>query len=183
MIYFTYEKNPSSLINDGFCYTFNSKGARKSKGTDFNLKIPILFNQKEGDRPNIIQSFNYKLDDNAFSFNILIKPNEIGKVTKTDITELIGSKDIKNMIPQNANFIKATAIYIEECNGYKIEYTQEIERLDIKLDVHFYFYMIFDKDYLYGFTFGHNNTDTLHTKRYQPLITSIMNTFVLNTNY
>ncbi|UXD70017.1 hypothetical protein MUK51_01750 [Sphingobacterium faecium] len=183
LIYFTYEKNPSSLINDGFCYTFSSIGAPKSKGTDFNLKIPIVFNQKEGNRPNIIQSFDYNLDDNAFSFNILIKPNEIGKVTKTDITELISSNEIKNMIPQNAHFIKASPIYIEECNGYKIEYTQEIQRLDIKLNVHFTTYMIFDKDHIYGFTFGYNNTDDLFTKRYQLLITSIMNTFVLNTNY
>ena len=183
LIYFTYEKNPSSLINDGFYYTFSSKGASKSKGTDFNLKIPFVFNQKEGDRPNIIQSFDYKLDDNAFSFNILIKPNEIGKVTKTDITELISSQEIKNMIPQSATFIKASPIYIEECNGYKIEYTQEIQRLDIQLDVHFYVYIIFDKNHLYGFTFGYNNTDDLLTKRYQALITSIMNTFVLNSNY
>ncbi len=183
LIYFTYEKNPSSMINDGFYYTFSSKGAPKSKGTDFNLKIPIVFNQKEGDRPNIIQSFDYKLDDNAFSFNILIKPNEIGKVTKTDITELISSQEIKNMIPQNATFIKASPIYIEDRNGYKIEYAQEIQRLDIQLDVHFYVYFIFDTNRLYGFTFGYNNTDDLLTKRYQPLITSIMNTFVLNNNY
>lgn len=185
LIHFKYANNFSAIIGDGFYDIFSSKGHPKAKGADFNLKYPTIFNEIDGARPNIIKTFNYELDDNGFNFNIGVRENEVGKVLKQDVLDLISSGQVKQMISEDAEFIKAEHVFIENCNGVKIEFKQKMQRLDLKFEIRMWSYMIFDGNHLYTFIFGYNvpsNGQDL-SKKYQPLITSIVNTFVINTNY
>lgn len=189
LIHFKYINNPSAIINDGFYNIFSSKGHPKAKGTDFNLKYPTIFTEIDGARPNIIRTFNYDLDDNGFNFNVGVREgvgnDEVGKVSKQDVLDFISSGQVKQMISEDSEFIKAEHIFIENCNGVKIEFKQKMQRLDLAFEIRFWSYLIFNENHLYTFIFGYNipNNGQDLSKKYQPLITSIMNSFVINTNY
>jgi len=181
---FKYQGHLNSLISDGFYNIYNSKGHPKSKGIDFSIKIPVLFEIVDGDRPNVLNNFKTSIDENFMNFNIgAVNFPELGNVTQKEVTELIKSARYKSMIDKNAQNVEAKPIFIEDLNGLKISYNLHVQRLDLSLDSYMIQYMLFLKGKMMTVTFGIQKNEDVDYLKFNAYVTSIMNTFILNSNY
>lgn len=181
---FKYQGHLNSLISDGFYNIYNSKGHPKSKGIDFSIKIPVLFEIVDGDRPNVLNNFKTSIDENFMNFNIgTVNVPELGNVTQKDVNELIKSARYKSMIDKNAQNVEAKPIFIEDLNGLKISYNLHVQRLDLSLDSYMIQYMLFLKGKMMTVTFGIQKNEDVDYLKFNAYVTSIMNTFILNSNY
>lgn len=58
---FNYQNNLNGLISYNYYYLFHLKNHSEAKDIDFNIKVPILFETKEDDRPNaVVYQCGYK---------------------------------------------------------------------------------------------------------------------------
>ena len=181
---FKYQNNLNRLISDNYYYIFQSTNHSKSKGIDFNLKIPVVFESKEGDRPNVIQSFKSYIGNGFITFNILAQNAPgIGKPNKNDVLELISSGEYKSMLIPNAKNIKVSYIALEAFHGMKMRFDLESQRLDLTFKTETIQYMLFLENKMLLFTFGVESSNDFDEALFNAYVTSIMNTLVINSNY
>lgn len=68
---FQYENQPSKEFSNGYTYTFNSKGHKKSKNTELILTLPKTWYSQEGKQPNVIQLFTSDCGNGFNSMSII----------------------------------------------------------------------------------------------------------------
>lgn len=181
---FKYQNNLNRLIGDNYYYLFQSKNHSKAKGIDFNLKIPLLFISKEGDRPNIIQNFNGYFGGKFMSFNVLTQyAKGIGRPSKKEVLDLISSGVYKSMLIPDVQNVKVSAIALESFHGLKFRFDMETQRLDLSIKQEAIQFLLFLEEKMLGFTFMVQSSSDFDETAFNAYVTSIMNTLVINSNY
>jgi hypothetical protein len=90
------------IVNEflnGEYYYYNSKGHSKSKGINLRIKVPKRFEKQEGNRPNIIQRFEYKADG-VYAIALLIILDMGATPTSSEIDDFFEVKTISAMLNQ-----------------------------------------------------------------------------------
>lgn len=140
---FQYENQPHKEFANGYTYSFNTKGHKKSKNTELIITLPKSWISQEGRQPNVIQLFTSDCGNGLSSISLLTAempysiedlPNlsyeQIDKIYKE---EVFSEEYAKNFIP--GKFISYKPISIAGRAGFLVvsEATQEKMGMDIKM--------------------------------------------------
>lgn len=189
---FQYENQPSKEFSNGYTYTFNSKGHKKSKNTELILTIPKSWSSQEGKQPNVIQLFTSDCGNGSSSISILTQEmtytkEELGNLTFEEIDKLY-KEDIfteeyaKNFI--EGKFISYKPMNIAGRAGFLVVYEVIKEKMGMKIKMRNYVYIFHDVTYLHFINCGigtQNITENLEEKStiINPLFFMIVNSVVV----
>lgn len=154
---FQYENQPSKEFSNGYTYTFNSKGHKKSKNTELILTIPKSWSSQEGKQPNVIQLFTSDCGNGSSSISILTQEmpytkeelgnltfEEIDKLYKEDIfTEEYAKKFIEG------KFISYKPMNIAGRAGFLVVYEVINEKMGMKIKMRNNAFIFHDVTYLH----------------------------------
>lgn len=182
-----FEKSPVSEFLQGYRQNYVGDGKGKAKGLFFNLQIPLSWKAKDGDRPNIVQSWTSANGTGLESMSAMVKivPNDI---TKDDILETIKTPEgQKTLVPERTKIIKAQAITIETYPGYHIEYEIPTERVGDTYYSAASTYAVFTKTHMFVLNCmaGSNNMSHARAsfKTLRPLCQQVASSIVLPQRY
>ena len=191
LLSFKYSDYPQFEYTDGFVNVFKTKGHPKSKGTDWQIKVPKSWKKAEADRPNIIQKFISDYGDG--SQNIMISVHELDyseeiSLTKEEINAFFNENEIKNKLPEGAKFISFSKTIIEDNIVGVFEMEKIFERLDVKMKIRMIQYSFIIKNKMYSLEGMVSSKDinkdlSLDMKKYLPLFKLVANSIVINSNY
>lgn len=159
---FQYENQPSKEFSNGYTYTFNSKGHKKSKNTELILTIPKSWSSQEGKQPNVIQLFVSECGNGSSSISILTQEmpftiEELGDLTFEEIDKLY-KEDIfseeyaKNFI--EGEFISYKPMNIAGRAGFLVVYEVINEKMGMKIKMRNNAYIFHDLTYLHFINCG-----------------------------
>ena len=159
---FQYENQPSKEFSNGYTYTFNSKGHKKSKNTELILTIPKSWSSQEGKQPNIIQLFVSDCGNGSNSISILTQEmpytkEELGNLTFEEIDklykeDLFTEEYAKNFI--DGKFISYKPMNIAGRAGFLVVYEVINERMGMKIKMRNNAYIFHDVTYLHFINCG-----------------------------
>ncbi|MEZ4791305.1 MAG: hypothetical protein R2811_15015 [Flavobacteriales bacterium] len=134
------EAQPSEALRailDGNTALFNSTGHAKSKGTAFTMKYPKNWEEREGERPNVVKKIEYSEGKGMVVVIIITKalPANLA-MTRKDAEELLTPSEMKTMIPDEATFVSGVSTKIEGEPAGILEYTATNERAGVKMKTH-----------------------------------------------
>lgn len=121
---------------------YSPNGNSKAKGLDFKIKSPLGFEQKEADRPNIVQ----KWTKGTTSFMVMIKnlDAEIRDFPKKDWIEYLkygsGVLDFTSELPNVSN---QKYYVIDSYPGIYCNFNMEVDRADLTFHIHMIQAMVF----------------------------------------
>lgn len=189
---FQYENQPSKEFSNGYTYTYNSKGHKKSKNTELILTIPKSWSSQEGKQPNVIQLFTSDCGNGSSSISILTQEmpytkEELGNLTFEEIDKLY-KEDIfteeyaKNFI--EGKFISYKPMNIAGRAGFLVVYEVINEKMGMKIKMRNNAYIFHDVTYLHFINCGigtPNLEENLEEKStiINPLFFMIVNSIVV----
>jgi len=189
---FQYENQPSKEFSNGYTYTFNSKGHKKSKNTELILTIPKSWSSQEGTQPNVIQVFTADCGNSSNSINILTQEmpftivelenlsfEEIDKLYKE---ELFTEEFAKNLIDDK--LISFKPMNIAGRAGFLVVYEKITEKIGKKIKLRMNTYIFHDVTLLHFINCGIgtlNISENLEEKSnlINPLFLMIVNSIVV----
>ncbi len=191
LLSFQYADSPHRELLAGFTTTFKTKGHAKSKNTDWQIRVPKSWRAKEGDRPNIIQSFTDDFGDGLNNIMLMVKDMPVSKGTKLsdkEKEEFFSEKEIKTTLPKEAKFISFSNMTLDSNIGGMLQVEQIVSRLDYKFKmrvVQFMFIRGFKIYMLMATVSSSNIEDDLAVKmeKYMPLFRLVANSIVVNDQY
>jgi predicted aspartyl protease len=189
---FQYENQPSKEFSNGYTYTFNTKGHKKSKNTELILTIPKSWSSQEGKQPNVIQLFVSDCGNGLNSISILTQEmpytkEEFGNLTFEEINklykeDLFTEEYAKNFI--DGKFISYKPMNIAGRAGFLVVYEVINERMGMKIKMRNNAYIFHDVTYLHFINCGIGTSaleDNLEEKSnmINPLFFMIVNSIVV----
>ena len=128
--------NPSKEFIEGFVKSYSTKGHLKAKGVTINAKLPLSWSQREGERPNVIQSFVNKNGNSDVMVLFMVKdlglPNDY-ELTQEDINEFFIESELKQYLPKRSEFISANKVVIDNYTGAQLIFKITQQRLDLSI--------------------------------------------------
>jgi S1-C subfamily serine protease len=190
ILFFTYNENPHMELNDGYYYTFKTKGHEKSKNTDWQINIPRSWKKLEADRPNIIQKFvsNYGGGHQAIMMLVIDVPEDT-KVPADDLDKDAWFASMKEYLPKDAKLISLKNVTIDNMKGIAFEIEVGGESLDVQIKVRMIQYGFVKANQMYilqgkVMVLESESMDLEKTMNtYRPLFKSVANSIVVNSNY
>ncbi|MFZ4671928.1 MAG: retropepsin-like aspartic protease [Flavobacterium sp.] len=159
---FQYENQPSKEFSNGYTYTFNTKGHKKSKNTELILTIPKSWSSQEGKQPNVIQLFVSDCGNGSNSISILTQEmpytkEEFGNLTFEEIDklykeDLFTEEYAKNFI--DGKFISYKPMNIAGRAGFLVVYEVINEKMGMKIKMRNNAYIFHDVTYLHFINCG-----------------------------
>jgi clan AA aspartic protease (TIGR02281 family) len=186
---FQYADRPHGEFLAGFTTLFKTKGHPKSKGTDWQIRVPKSWRAEEADRPNIIQKFLADQDDTNQSIMLMVLPFPEGHPpTKAELDELFTDKGSRSIVPEKGKFISFTKMTLDNNIGGMLVYEQTTSRMDFTITVRMAQFMFIKatKIYVLQGTVGADNHETdlsLEMQKYLPLYRLVANSIVVNDQY
>ena len=112
---------------------YNAEGHPKAKGLSFKIKKPLGFEQKEADRPNIVQKWEkYKTDNDKYvSLMILVKkfPSELQGFSNDEWTQYLKNDGgIDDFAPEDSYNKKF--IVVDNYPAVWYDYSAEASRMN-----------------------------------------------------
>jgi hypothetical protein len=191
LLSFKYADYPQFEFIDGFVNVFNTKGHPKSKGTDWQIKVPKSWRKAEAERPNIIQKFISDYGDGNQSIMLLVKNLDLPEgyiLSKEEIDEMFSEEEMKKIAVDGTKFISYTKTTIENKIAVILEVEKTAERLDIKTKIRMQQYMFIHNNKMYCME-GMVSTKDLskdlaaEMKKYNPVFRLVANSIVLKDKY
>lgn len=140
---FQYENQPHKEFANGYTYSFNTKGHKKSKNTELIITLPKSWTSQEGKQPNVIQLFTSDCGNGFSSVSLMtaempysnedlanLSFEQIDKIYKEDV---FSEEYAKNFI--QGKLISYKPISIAGRAGFLVvsEVTQEKMGMNIKM--------------------------------------------------
>lgn len=189
---FQYENQPSKEFTNGYTYTFNTKGHKKSKNTELIITIPKSWASKEGKQPNVIQLFTSDCGAGYNSISILTQEmpftkEEFGKLTFEEINKIY-KEDIftEDYAKQNikGKFISYKPMNIANRAGFLVVSEVIQEKMGFELKMRNYQFIFHDINYWHFINCGigtENIEENLEEKAMEiyPLFFMIVNSIVV----
>jgi hypothetical protein len=140
---FQYENQPYKEFANGYTYSFNTKGHKKSKNTELIITLPKSWTSQEGKQPNVIQLFTSDCGNGFSTVSLMtaempysdedlanLSFEQIDKIYKEDV---FSEEYAKNFI--QGKFISYKPISIAGRAGFLVvsEVTQEKMGMNIKM--------------------------------------------------
>lgn len=136
LLIYQFIENPSKEYSSGFIKTYSTANHPKAKGSTINIKLPISWSQKEGDRPNVVQKFISENGEGQEMVMLLIR--DLGPLkeyfdTQEKLKELFTETSLKEMTPEGGEYISAQSISLDNQQGGQVIYRITQETLDIPI--------------------------------------------------
>jgi hypothetical protein len=136
LLIYQFIENPSKEYSSGFIKTYSTANHPKAKGSTINIKLPISWSQKEGDRPNVVQKFISENGEGQEIVMLLIR--DLGPLkeyldTPEKLREFFTENSLKELIPEGAEYISAQSISLDNQQGGQVIYRITQKSLDIPI--------------------------------------------------
>lgn len=144
-----YERHPEREFLDGHKYKYTTDGAGKSKGVAFSIEAPKTWTAKEGNRPNIVHKF---VSESGRGLELLLvmimemplPPGE--SMTDEDVAEILNPTDIKDILPEGAEYINSGKLALENLPGFWVQFKLNTLRVRNSIGTETMMYTIFYKN-------------------------------------
>jgi hypothetical protein len=191
LLSFQYADKPEEEFTSGFTHNFKTKGHPKSKNTDWQIKVPKSWKAAEGERPNIIQKFTSDYGSGSQIIMLMVNDLELPKgykLSKAELNDFFTEEQMKNIVPENGQFISFKKMTIDNHIGGMIEIEQIVERLDTKMKMRMVQFMFIrdNKMYTLQSLVGSEELDadlSVSMKKYMTLFKLVANSIVVNEQY
>lgn len=189
---FQYQNQPHKEFVNGYTYTFNTKGHKKSKNTELIITLPKSWASQEGKQPNVIQLFTSDCGNGLSSVSLLtaeipysneeianLSFEQIDKIYKEDI---FSEEYAKNFI--QGRFISYKPITIAGRSGFLVVYEVTQEKMGLNIKMRNNTYVFHDSIYIHVVNCAIGTgilTDSLEelAKMTDPLFFMIVNSIVV----
>jgi len=139
---------------------WSSKGNLKAKGLTFQIRVPLGFDQRDADRPNIVQKWVKDGTDNSKKVFVMtgVKylPEEVQGFGKNEWTQYLkyeeGIDDYVEEWKQLGSAENVTFIKLDNYPGFYNDGFIEIQRFDVVFKIYYYNISIFVDNYYFTFT-------------------------------
>lgn len=140
LLTYQFMNNPVREFTSGYVRQYTTAGHPKSEGLTLQARLPASWLKKEGNRPNVVNSFvsnNGKGDE-----MILFMVRDLGlprnyKLSELELREFYTETELKHMIPEGAVFIAAKPIKLDGNLGGQIIYSMRAQALDEQFNTQF----------------------------------------------
>lgn len=187
-----YEKHPEREFLDGYKYKYTTNGAGKAKGVAFSIEVPKTWAAREGDRPNIVQKF---VSENGKGFELLLVlikemsllPGET--ITERDVAEILNPTDIKDFLPEGAEYITSGKLTLENLPGFWVHFKSNVLRVRNSIGMETMMCTIFYKNKMIQIqgqvttSINEKSMDRGGLKHYEKLFNLMTNSFVVANIY
>lgn len=188
LLTYQFMERPEEEFTRGYTKVFRTKGHPKAKGVDLQIRHPISWRPREGERPNIIQKFTSENGRGLEMVMLMVK--DIGYTpSKQEINTLFSEHGLKEMLPDGAKLISAKPIVLDNHKGGMIIFEQTGQRLDITLTMRSLQFvtirgskMIFVQCMVTALP-GKEAELKKRYSRFEPLFRAIANSFVIQEQY
>ena len=137
---------------------YKSNGHIKAKGLNFQIKIPLGFEQKEADRPNIVQKWT---KGNA-SFMVMVKnlDQEIKNTSKNDLKDYLkNGSGLTDFTSGLSNISNLKYYVLDSYPGIYYELWMDMDRNDMSIRVYMAQASVFLEEHLFVFQLGGSKED------------------------
>lgn len=186
ILFYNFISNPADEFIEGFKKELFVNN--KEKNINLKMKIPLSWNIRDADRPNIVKK---AISENGLGNEqvlILIKklPKEFEE-NNVRLSSIYNSDDIK-IFSEDNNIIESYEIAIDGINGYYFSYISDKERFGNKVQILYYNYLFEYQNemVLIGFSLGYENEldQNYQTKdNFMKLFKIMINTLVFIDQY
>ena len=190
LLTFQFIDNPSKEFTTGFLKSYTTKGHSKSKDVIINAKVPLSWKQEEAERPNIVQKFTSNNGKGLEGILFLVKDSGLPEdyiITEEELNEFFTVNELKQMIPDNNDFVSAQKIYLDGQIGGEITFTTTRKRLDFSITMKsIYFITIVEGKmfFLQCMVSSSNNQDLADRfNLFLPLFKKVANSLVFPNKY
>lgn len=183
-----FRDKPALEFMRGFTKTFSSSGHSKAKGLSVDIKVPMSWISREGNRPNIVQFFKAEYGRSDASMLIGIgnfEPPRGVRVTQRDIDAMFTPANIRGMAPDGAVVVESKPITLEGLKGGMLVYDATAGRLDLSISMRTLSYTIFFKNRLVSIEFSVGDLTENRARavelftKYRPLFMMIANSLII----
>ena len=193
---FQYQNQPHKEFSNGYTYTFNTKGHKKSKNTELIITLPKSWTSQEGKQPNIIQLFTSDCGNGFSSLTLLTMEipysnDDLANLTFDQIDKLYKEEVFSEEYAKNfieGKFISYKPMNIAGRAGFLVvsEVTQEKMGMNIKMRNNTY--VFHDSTYLHAINCSIGTVDLTENleekaKMTDPLFFMIVNSIVVPKKY
>jgi hypothetical protein len=149
LLTYQFSDNPTNEFYKGFTNAFSTKGHIKSKGISMNIKIPMSWINKEGERPNIVQKYISENGNGKELIIVMIK--DLGfqnnyKISKKELEDFFVESELKKLVPAGGTFISARKITIDNNIGGQVVFRTTQERVDVSINLQAIYYITIYKN-------------------------------------
>lgn len=187
-----FQEKPALEFMRGFTRQFSTAGHAKAKGLSVEVKVPMSWMAREGNRPNIVQFFKaeYGRSDASMLIGIREIPLPKGmKVTQKDIDAMFTAASLKDFVPEGGVMLESKPIILEGQKGGMLVYEATAGRLELTITMRTLSYMVFYKNRLISIEFSVGGLMEDKTKliaqfvKNRPLFMTIANSMVIRDAY
>ncbi|MBX3291369.1 MAG: hypothetical protein KF881_00595 [Acidobacteria bacterium] len=187
-----FQEQPALEFMRGFTRPFSTEGHSKAKGLTVEIKVPMSWMSREGNRPNIVQFFKAEYGRSDASMLIEIReiiPPKGKKVTQRDLDAMFTPTNLKVFVPEGGVVLESKPIILEGQRGGMLVYDVTAGRLDLTLTMRTLSYMVFYKNRLISIQFSVGGLMQDRTKliaqfvKTRPLFNMIANSMIIRDAY
>jgi hypothetical protein len=191
LLHFQHLENPENEFINGYKQIFKTKGHAKSKGTDWQIKVPKSWLAEEAERPNIIQKFTSNYGDGSEIILIMIKDMGLPqnyKLPEKELNTIFSEKGTKEILPKGSKFISFKKMILDNNNGGMLIFDQIVERLDTKTQIRMIQFYFIRSGKMYFIQCSVKTSDlsedlTNRANIFMPLFRQVANSLVINEQY
>lgn len=190
LLSFQYKDSPEREFQSNHVYNYNTKGHVKSKGTDWTIKVPKSWYKREGDRPNIIQTFISDYGSGSEMMLLIVKDLGFKKgqsLSKKEELDMFSEANIKAQLSSDSKFVYWKRMVLDNYNGVMYITEDKVERLDLKIKIRMLQYNFHraGKVYFLQCLISGQENDDLETQmsKFLPLFRLVANSIVENQQY
>lgn len=210
LLIYQFKERPVNEFASGFKSIYRTKGHPKAKGLDLQIEYARSWSKREGKRPNVIQFFSSN-NGRGPAYALIMTRDLVkeaqGELSRQEIRALMtleGSKELasevfsKNSLIEIANGmgmanvrnLNTKRIVLERWPGVVLEFTGDLQRLDLTITMYNRMYIAIYKNYMIFLQcqvekLPSETEDDLKTKisQFDPLFRLMANSLVIQSQY
>lgn len=184
--------NPSLEFTRGFTKKYSTLDHPKAQGLHLEIKVPMSWMSREGNRPHIVQFFEGEYGRDGVTMTILVQkvdPPKGARVTQKEIDSLFTASGMKDFMPDGAKVLESKPVVLEGEKGGMLVYEISADRLDFSMIVRTMQYMTFYKNRIISLQFSTGGTPenrkewVAQFEKNRPLFFLIANSLIIMDKY
>ncbi len=187
-----FRKSPGLEFIRGFTRTYSTLNHPKAKGLNLEIKVPMSWMAREGNRPNVVQFFKAEYGRSDAAALLMVQQFTLPKgarVSQRDIDEVFSARNLKDFVPDGAIMLESKPITIEGLKGGMWVLEESAQRLAFSMTMRTLQYAILYNNRLIFLQFAAGGTEDTRAEwlatfeRSRPLFQMVANSLVIVDKY